>query len=75
MSDTDAPEQEEKPAKKFRSDDPINWYGILVPPSLRSAQKSFSAAVQTEVPELAGTIVEMRVLEQKILDMRSKLEA
>ncbi|KAJ5219897.1 hypothetical protein N7468_009101 [Penicillium chermesinum] len=59
--------------KKFRSNDPIHWYGILVPQSLRNAQKSFRDAVQTDVPELAGTIVEMRALEEKIAELRNKL--
>lgn len=61
--------------KKFRSNDPIHWYGILVPPSLRIAQESFRGAIMTEVPELAETIVEMRVLEQQITQLRSELDA
>lgn len=62
-------------SKKFRSNDPIHWYGILVPPSLRTAQESFRGAVMTEVPELAETIVEMRVLEQQITQLRTELDA
>ncbi|KAJ5198286.1 uncharacterized protein N7498_007403 [Penicillium cinerascens] len=74
--DTDnAVEEPKKPHKKFRSDDPIYWYGILVPPSLRSAQKSFTEGVRTQVPALAGTIVEMRALEHKITQLRAKLES
>jgi hypothetical protein len=73
-TDTDRSiEESQKPRKKFRSDDPIYWYGILVPPSLRNAQKSFTEGVQTQVPELAGTIVEMRALEQRITQLRAKL--
>jgi hypothetical protein len=73
-TDTDRSiEEPQKPRKKFRSDDPIYWYGILVPPSLRNAQKSFTEGVQTQVPELAGTIVEMRALEQRITQLRAKL--
>ncbi|KAJ5377723.1 uncharacterized protein N7496_005132 [Penicillium cataractarum] len=68
-----APQETKKVRKKFRSDDPIYWYGILVPPSLRTAQKSFTEAIQTQVPDLAGTIVEMRALEQKITQVRGKL--
>lgn len=73
-TDTDkSTEEPQKPRKKFRSDDPIYWYGILVPPSLRNAQKSFTESVRTQVPALAGTIVEMRALEQKITQLRAKL--
>jgi hypothetical protein len=68
-----APEKTKSVRKKFHSDDPIYWYGILVPPSLRTAQKSFTEAIQSQVPDLAGTIVEMRALEQKITQVRVKL--
>ncbi|CEJ56932.1 hypothetical protein PMG11_05644 [Penicillium brasilianum] len=68
-----APKETKKVRKKFRSNDPIYWYGILVPPSLRTAQKSFTEAIQTQVPNLVGTIVEMRALEQKITQVRTKL--
>ncbi|KAJ5152987.1 uncharacterized protein N7482_009465 [Penicillium canariense] len=72
-ADTAAPKETKIVRKKFRSDDPIYWYGILVPPSLRTAQKSFTDAVLSHVPELAGAIVEMRALEQKIAQVRSEL--
>lgn len=68
-----APEKSKSVRKKFHSDDPIYWYGILVPTSLRTAQKSFTEAIQGQVPDLAGTIVEMRALEQKISQVRAKL--
>lgn len=75
FANTDNPAEEpRKPRKKFRSDDPIYWYGILVPPSLRNAQRSFTDGIQTQVPELASTIVEMRTLEQKITQLRASLE-
>ncbi|KAJ5766491.1 uncharacterized protein N7511_004107 [Penicillium nucicola] len=59
--------------RKFHSDDPIHWYGILVPQSLRRAQHSFANAVDTAVPELASTVVEMRTLEEKIGKLRAQL--
>lgn len=68
-----APAETKRVRKKFRSDDPIYWYGILVPPSLRTAQRSFTDAIQTQVPDLAGTIIEMRALGQKITQVRTKL--
>lgn len=74
VADTDnSAEEPKQPRKKFRSDDPIYWYGILVPASLRNAQKSFTGGIRNQVPELAGTIVEMRALEQKITQLRAKL--
>ncbi|KAJ5469523.1 hypothetical protein N7539_009141 [Penicillium diatomitis] len=59
--------------KKVRSDNPLHWYGILVPSSLRSAQRSFMEVIETRVPDLAGTIVQMRDLEVKIYETRAKL--
>ncbi|KAJ5967366.1 hypothetical protein N7501_003614 [Penicillium viridicatum] len=69
------PVKKPKPvSKKFRSADPIHWYGILVPQSLRRAQDSFANAIDNQVPDLASTTVEMRALEQQISQLRARLE-
>ncbi|KAJ5372208.1 hypothetical protein N7517_004214 [Penicillium concentricum] len=69
------PVEKPKPvSKKFRSTDPIHWYGILVPQSLRRAQDSFANAIDNQVPDLASTTVEMRALEQQISQLRARLE-
>lgn len=60
--------------KKFRSLDPITWYGILVPPSLRRAQKSFTEGIEGPVPELASVVVEMRAVEREVERVRRTLE-
>ncbi|KXG45756.1 uncharacterized protein PGRI_046120 [Penicillium griseofulvum] len=60
--------------KKFRSADPIHWYGILVPQSLRRAQDCFANAIDNQVPDLASTTVEMRALERQIGQLRARLE-
>lgn len=63
-----------EPAKrKPHISDPIKWYGILVPPSLRSAQKSFTKAVESSLPELASVTVEMQVAEEEISRLRCEL--
>ncbi|KAF9245521.1 hypothetical protein DTO027I6_8237 [Penicillium roqueforti] len=67
-------EKPEPAPKKFRSTDPIHWYGILVPQSLRRAQDSFANAIDNQVPNLASTTVEMRALEQQISELRARLE-
>lgn len=72
--DSSNPETSKSPSKKSRSDNPIHWYGILVPPSLRTAQNSFTDAVQDSVPELAGTVVKMRKLEERITQVRAEIE-
>ncbi|KAL6233576.1 hypothetical protein BDW75DRAFT_185752 [Aspergillus navahoensis] len=56
-----------------RTLDPIRWFGILVPPSLRSAQKSFTEAIEGSLSELAGVVVEMRTAEKEISRLRREL--
>lgn len=63
-----------KEGKKFRSLDPITWYGILVPPSLRSAQKSFAEGIDGQVPALASVVVEMRAMERDVERVRQALD-
>ncbi|KAJ5738377.1 hypothetical protein N7493_001532 [Penicillium malachiteum] len=67
-------EKKKERPKKFQSDDPIYWYGVLVPSSLRTAQKAFAGGIRRQVPELAAVTVEMRGLEQKIRHLRTKLD-
>lgn len=64
-----------RPRKKFHSSDPITWYGILVPPSLRSAQKSFTEAVDNGIPELATVVAKMRAVEKEVDEVRSQLKS
>ncbi|KAF9888396.1 hypothetical protein FE257_008674 [Aspergillus nanangensis] len=52
--------------QKPRSSDPLRWYGILVPPSLRNAQKSFTNAVEDYLPALSSVVVEMQTVEKEI---------
>lgn len=74
-SDTTLSEKPETSSKKFRSSDPIHWYGILVPQSLRKTQASFTAAIDKEVPDLASITVEMRTLEQRISKLRAQVKS
>ena len=65
-----------KPApvkKKPCSSDPIRWFGVLVSPHLRNAQKSFTEVIDGPVPELASAAFEMRALENEIHRVRSQL--
>ncbi|EOD44666.1 hypothetical protein UCRNP2_8619 [Neofusicoccum parvum UCRNP2] len=49
-----------------RPDDPIRWFGILVPPALRCAQSSFVRAVEGPVPRIVGLAAELRELEIEV---------
>lgn len=59
--------------KRFRSFDPVTWYGILVPPSLRNAQKTFTETVEGAVPELASVVVEIQTVEGEVERIRRQL--
>jgi hypothetical protein len=47
-------------------------FGILVPPSLRAAQKSAISMVEDVIPQLASTDAEMRELEIQIRRARKR---
>lgn len=49
---------------------PLNWYGLLIPPSLRAAQTSFIHAIEGQVPNLATIQAEMADLEWQIRNLR-----
>ena len=65
----DASEKESQVVLK----DPIRWFGILVPPALRSAQSTFTDAVQNLIPSLAAVVAEMRNFEIEIARLRKKI--
>ncbi|KAI9927968.1 hypothetical protein ASPWEDRAFT_29358 [Aspergillus wentii DTO 134E9] len=72
-ADSTEPAKPKASKKKFQSSNPITWYGILVPPSLRSAQMSFTEAVEGQLPELASVVVEMQAVEKEVERVRSEL--
>jgi hypothetical protein len=62
-------------AKSQAPKNPLRWFGVLVPPFLSTAQRSFTTAVQAPIPELASIITEMREVESKVTELRSLIEA
>ncbi|KAL1987734.1 hypothetical protein VTN96DRAFT_2574 [Rasamsonia emersonii] len=66
-------ESAKPPRKLFRSDDPLSWYGILVPPSLKNAQRSFTEAIEGNIPKLASVIHEMRQVEEHVHKLRKEI--
>ncbi|KAL4973749.1 hypothetical protein BDW66DRAFT_153512 [Aspergillus desertorum] len=73
QSEGEADVKPEPIRRPLRTLDPIRWFGILVPPSLRNAQKSFIEAVEGSLPELAGVVVEMQTAEKEISNLRREL--
>lgn len=54
--------------------DPLNWFGILVPPALRASQNSFKRAVIDIIPALASTTNEMKEVEIEVRRARKWLK-
>ncbi|KAK2783276.1 hypothetical protein FQN52_000377 [Onygenales sp. PD_12] len=52
---------------------PLTWFGILTPAPLRSAQQSFTRAVDGPIPALAGVVSEMRAVEREVGRVRGLL--
>ncbi|KAL2860235.1 hypothetical protein BJX68DRAFT_261198 [Aspergillus pseudodeflectus] len=71
VAETDSKPNSQK--KGSHASNPMRWFGILVPPSLRNAQKSFTEAIECKMPELASIVVEMQAAERKILRLREEL--
>lgn len=66
---------EVKPISKTKGArrDPLDWFGILVPPALRASQEAFSHAVVESIPSLATVIEEMHLVEEGIRRKRQEL--
>ncbi|KAJ9297065.1 hypothetical protein DTO271G3_4826 [Paecilomyces variotii] len=60
------------PKRALPSPDPLRWYGVLVPPSLRSAQRSFVTATES-ISELASITTEIRNVEERVSKLRYRL--
>lgn len=53
--------------------DPLNWFGILLPPALRQSQAAFESAATDTVPSLASTAKEMKDIELEVRRTRKRL--
>jgi hypothetical protein len=58
----------EKPA------DPLRWFGILVPPALRTAQSTFVSAVEGPIPQLATIVKDLRTQEIEIGRVKKQIK-
>ncbi|KAK2808176.1 hypothetical protein FQN50_004917 [Emmonsiellopsis sp. PD_5] len=72
-SPSPSPPDTDTPPPKPRN--PLTWFGILTPQPLRSAQQSFTIAVDGPIPALAGVVGEMRAVEREIGRVRGLLGA
>lgn len=64
----------EKEEAKPASQDPLRMFGILVPPSLRSAQTSFSATFDAPIAEAVNAARALRDVETDIRKLRKAIK-
>ncbi|KNG45846.1 histone-fold containing protein [Stemphylium lycopersici] len=72
-----SPEPEETKEKSKAIEKPTNplkWFGILVPPALRTAQSTFVEAVEGPIPQLATIARDMRAQEIEIGRVRKQIK-
>lgn len=67
-------EKHDPPSDSAKPTDPLRWFGILVPPALRTAQSTFVAAVEGSVPQLASVARELRRQEMEIGRVRKQIK-
>ncbi|EUC30756.1 hypothetical protein COCCADRAFT_7270 [Bipolaris zeicola 26-R-13] len=67
-------ETKEKTKTTKKSNDPLKWFGILVPPALRTAQSAFVNAVEAPIPQLATLARDMRMQEIEIGRVRKQIK-
>lgn len=68
----EAPKEETKQQARKPPADPLRWFGILVPPSLRHAQSQAIQAVEDIVPRLATVSAEMASVEVEVRRARKR---
>jgi coiled-coil domain-containing protein 115 len=64
------PDFEPSKPKSKKSLNPLNWYGVLIPQSLRGAQTSFTRALEDQIAQLVNVQAEMAGLEAQIRQLR-----
>jgi len=67
-------EKHTKKEKKRHNDDPLRWFGLLTPPSLRTAQAKSIHVVEDIIPRLVSVNAEMATVEIEVRRARKKRE-
>jgi hypothetical protein len=64
----------EEDKKASRLVDPLRWFGVLVPPALRTAQSEFICAMEDSIPRLASVGRDLRGQEIEIGRLRKQIK-
>ena len=60
---------------KKGSQDPLRWFGLFVPPQLKSAQADFKLTINDDVPALINLEHGLRDLEEKVTMVRGQIKS
>jgi len=71
---TPAEQNEKEELTKDPPSDPLRWFGILVPPALRSAKTDFAVAVDDPIPRILNSTKKMHQLEHEISRLRKSIK-
>jgi len=74
QSNQDPKETEQENNSGEKITDPLKWFGILVPPALRTAQSTFVCAVEGPIPQLATIAKDLRTQEIEIGRVRKQIK-
>jgi len=67
-------EQNEKEGSNETASDTLRWFGILVPPALRSAKSDFTIAIEGPIPRILNVTKQMHQLEHEISRLRKSIK-
>jgi hypothetical protein len=70
----DTNKDEEKKKQTQNPTNPLRWFGILVPPALRTAQTTFVGAVEGPIPQLATIARDMKTQEIEIGRVKKQIK-
>jgi hypothetical protein len=70
----DTPESENKESSSKKLGDPLHWFGILVPPALRSSQKSFISAFDGPIIDATNSAQALRHVTLEIRRLRKLIK-
>jgi hypothetical protein len=70
----DTPESENKESSSKKLGDPLHWFGILVPPALRSSQKSFISAFDGPIIDATNSAQALRHVTLEIRKLRKLIK-
>lgn len=65
------PVSDDTTSKTKKQQDPIRWFGVLVPPSLRQCQNQFKSSVETTIA-IANLKQKLLVLKSEYLDLQKR---